>query len=116
MWFALPRSVREDPQKSMDNAIKSASTASRAQLSAALADAARETDATLDEVLPKPHGRHGRVHGAMRYATFGGGKRLRPFLVLHCARLFRVPEARARRVAAALEAGHTYSLVHDVWT
>ena len=69
-----------------------------------MADAARDVETTLGEVLPKPHGLHGRVHEAMRYATFAGGKRLRPFLVLHCARLFAVPEARARRVAAAIEA------------
>ena len=78
-----------------------------------MADAARDVETALGEVLPKPHGLHGRVHEAMRYATFAGGKRLRPFLVLHCARLFAVPEGRARRVAAAIEAVHTYSLVHD---
>jgi farnesyl diphosphate synthase len=49
----------------------------------------------------------------MRYATFAGGKRLRPFLVLHSARLFGVDDAHALRVGAAIEALHTYSLVHD---
>jgi farnesyl diphosphate synthase len=49
----------------------------------------------------------------MRYATFAGGKRLRPFLVLHSARLFGVDDARALRAAAAIEVLHTYSLVHD---
>jgi farnesyl diphosphate synthase len=49
----------------------------------------------------------------MRYATFAGGKRLRPFLVLHSSRLFGVDEARAARTAAAIEVLHTYSLVHD---
>ena len=39
---------------------------------------------------PGPHGRQARVQEAMRYATFAGGKRLRPFLVLHSARLFGV--------------------------
>jgi farnesyl diphosphate synthase len=70
-------------------------------------------DATLEQVLPKPHGLHARVHEAMRYATFAGGKRLRPFLVLHCARLFGVEPGRASRAAAAIEVLHTYSLVHD---
>src|SRR6185369_8134990 len=42
-----------------------------------------------------------------------GGKRLRPFLVLSCANLFAVDKACALRVAAAIEAMHTYSLVHD---
>jgi farnesyl diphosphate synthase len=49
----------------------------------------------------------------MRYAALGGGKRLRPFLVVAGARLFGVPEPRAYRAAAAVEMIHCYSLVHD---
>jgi farnesyl diphosphate synthase len=49
----------------------------------------------------------------MRYAVFAGGKRLRPFLVMQSAALFSAPRAGALRVAAAIEALHTYSLVHD---
>jgi farnesyl diphosphate synthase len=79
----------------------------------ALAAASKTVDATLDQVLPKPHGLHARVQEAMRYATFAGGKRLRPFLVLNSARLFNVDPARAARVGAAIEVLHTYSLVHD---
>lgn len=82
-------------------------------LPGALQAASRTVDAVLDRLLPKPQGLHGRVHEAMRYATFAGGKRLRPFLVLNSARLFAVPEGRAARVAAAIEVLHTYSLVHD---
>jgi farnesyl diphosphate synthase len=52
------------------------------------------------------------VAEAMRYAT-RGGKRLRGFLVIESAALFAVPEARAIRAAAAIEALHAYSLVHD---
>ena len=83
------------------------------QLPDALTAAAKTVDAVLDAVLPKPHGLHARTHEAMRYATFAGGKRLRPFLVLYSARLFGVDEARAARTAAAIEVLHTYSLVHD---
>ena len=79
----------------------------------ALAAASKTVDATLEQVLPKPHGLHARVHEAMRYATFAGGKRLRPFLVLNAARLFNVDPAKAARAAAAIEVLHTYSLVHD---
>jgi farnesyl diphosphate synthase len=79
----------------------------------AIAAAAREVDETLERVLPAPRGLHRRVHEAMRYAVFAGGKRLRPFLVLSSAALFGVERARALRVAAAIEAMHTYSLVHD---
>src|ERR1051326_830318 len=82
-------------------------------LPSALQEASRIVDATLDRVLPEPHGLYARVQEAMRYATFAGGKRLRPFLVLNSARLFDVPEERAARVAAAIEVLHTYSLVHD---
>ncbi len=49
----------------------------------------------------------------MRYATFAGGKRLRPFLVEHSARLFGVEPSQALRAAASIEVLHTYSLVHD---
>ena len=49
----------------------------------------------------------------MRYAVFAGGKRLRPFLTVHCADLFDVPRERSLRAGAAIEALHTYSLVHD---
>ena len=83
------------------------------ELAAAMADAARRVEAALDGILPRPQGLHRRIHEAVRYATFAGGKRLRPFLVLHCAALFDVPPGRALRTAASIEAVHTYSLVHD---
>lgn len=49
----------------------------------------------------------------MRYATLGGGKRLRPLLVIESAALFDVPHMRALMTGAALECIHCYSLVHD---
>ena len=54
-----------------------------------------------------------RLRDAMRYATLGGGKRIRPFLVTAAARLFDVEPERALRTAAAIEMVHCYSLVHD---
>ena len=45
--------------------------------------------------------------------ALGGGKRLRPFLVIECAGLFGVSPARPRWAAAALECVHCYSLIHD---
>ena len=83
------------------------------RLAEAIAASARLVDASLDAVLPHPEGRHARVQEAMRYAITAGGKRLRPFLVLHSARLFGVDDSRALRVGAAIESLHTYSLVHD---
>lgn len=49
---------------------------------------------------------------AMRYAA-AGGKRMRGFLVLESARMLGLPDARAIAAAAAVEALHAYSLVHD---
>src|ERR1700733_13307914 len=83
------------------------------QLPAAISASAKLVDATLDAVLPRPEGRQARVQEAMRYAITAGGKRLRPFLVLHSARLFGVDDSRSLRVGAAIESLHTYSLVHD---
>ncbi len=54
-----------------------------------------------------------RLLDAMRYGTLGGGKRLRPFLVLESARLFDVSYDQAVNTACALECIHCYSLVHD---
>src|SRR4051812_20173115 len=49
-----------------------------AALPRAIAASAAAVDAMLETVLPKPHGPQARVQEAMRYATFAGGKRLRP--------------------------------------
>jgi len=57
--------------------------------------------------------RPARLLEAMRYASLGGGKRLRPFLVVETANLFGAPRRQALMVAAALECVHCYSLVHD---
>ncbi len=83
------------------------------RLTGAMNEVAKAVEKVLEHALPQPHGLHGRIHEAMRYATFAGGKRLRPFLVVHCANLFGVNPANAFRAAAAIEVLHTYSLVHD---
>ena len=49
---------------------------------------------------------------AMRYAALGG-KRLRGFLVLESARMLGIAPQQAISAAAAVEALHAYSLVHD---
>jgi farnesyl diphosphate synthase len=82
-------------------------------LDRALSGAAEAVDETLERLLPRPEGLHGRVCEAMRYAVFAGGKRLRPYLTLAGAALFGAPRAGALRAAAAIEVLHTYSLVHD---
>jgi farnesyl diphosphate synthase len=54
-----------------------------------------------------------RLAEAMRYAALGGGKRLRPFLLIESAGLFGVRPENALDAACALECVHCYSLVHD---
>ncbi|MDF3854835.1 polyprenyl synthetase family protein [Paracoccus sp. P2] len=75
-----------------------------------LAEVKAQVQAALDEVmagLPE-----GELTDAMRYACTGG-KRIRAFLVMESARLFGLPDAASLPVAAAVEALHAYSLVHD---
>ncbi len=67
----------------------------------------------LDRILPAAEGPEQRVIEAMRYAALAGGKRFRPFLVVHSAGLFGVAREAAYRVGVAVELVHTYSLVHD---
>jgi farnesyl diphosphate synthase len=75
-----------------------------------LAEVADRVGACLDGVLA-PMGDLPVIR-AMRYAS-RGGKRLRAFLVVESAALHGVPEARALWPAAAVEALHAYSLIHD---
>ena len=82
-------------------------------LTQALADAAAKIEHTLDQILSPEDAPERRIYDAMRYTTLGGGKRLRPFLVLQSAGLFGVAEMPALRTGAALELIHCYSLVHD---
>jgi farnesyl diphosphate synthase len=82
-------------------------------LATAMAAAAAEIDRALDALIPPPEGDEARLFEAMRYASMGGGKRLRGFLVLEGAAQFSVSREAALRVAAAIEMLHAYSLVHD---
>ena len=67
----------------------------------------------LDRLLPPPTEAPARLHEAMRYAVFAGGKRLRPALCLLAGELYGADRARLLPGAAALEMIHTFSLVHD---
>jgi len=88
--------------------------AGKADLAAALAAAQTRIEAALDSLLPRPNGQpEDRLAEAMRYATLGGGKRLRAFLVLEGARLCGVRPEPAAAAGAAVEMLHAYSLVHD---
>lgn len=71
-----------------------------------------QVETGIDRYLPPADEPPARLHGAMRYAVQGGGKRLRPVLALATAELFGARDA-ALPAAVALECVHTYSLVHD---
>jgi len=93
----------------MDSAYVSTQT----ELAAAMTHVAQVVESELTSLLPPEEGAEARLATAMRYATLGGGKRLRAFLVMQGAELFRVSETCAARVAASIEMLHAYSLVHD---
>jgi farnesyl diphosphate synthase len=66
-------------------------------------------DRQRDHEIARP----ARLLAAMRHGALGGGKRLRPFLLIETARLFGVAPAEAMPAASAIELIHCYSLVHD---
>jgi len=88
-------------------------TVPRIDLPGEMARAAELVEQALEVLLPPVEAAEGRLAEAMRYATLGGGKRLRAFLVMQSASLFSVSETCAARVAASVEMLHAYSLVHD---
>ena len=82
-------------------------------LGAAMRRAADQVETALEDLLPVEEGAEARLCAAMRYATLGGGKRMRAFLVMETAALFGVDPVCAVRVAASVEMLHAYSLIHD---
>ena len=83
------------------------------ELSEGLKRVQREVDSTFDAFLPVPNDTRARLVEAMRYAAIGGGKRVRPFLVVSTAELYGVDRTAALRAGTAIEAIHVYSLIHD---
>lgn len=83
------------------------------ELKEALEETAMLVDKTVMRMLPETDLPEAQLYDAMRYGTLGGGKRLRPFMVMQSAKLFGVDPARAKRVAAVVEMVHSYSLIHD---
>ena len=80
------------------------------QFHAVLSQAATRVEAALEGLLPAADTTLG---AAMRHAVLSGGKRLRAFVAMEAASIFRVPAAQPLRTAAAVECIHAYSLVHD---
>ena len=83
-----------------------------------LSTVAAEAESALERllgsgVLPGEIARPERLMAAMRHSVLGGGKRLRPFLVVESAALFGVTGEGPLLAGCALECLHCYSLVHD---
>jgi farnesyl diphosphate synthase len=79
---------------------------------------AEETEALLAELIGTVPAsgeifRPQRLVEAMRHGALGGGKRLRPFLVVAGAQALGGERAAALRAGAGIELLHCYSLVHD---
>ena len=83
------------------------------QLVQALSAIAGDVDAMFDALLTAPGDSRDALIAAMRHATIGGGKRLRPLLLVTTAAMFQVDRTQAMRAAIAIEAVHAYSLAHD---
>jgi len=83
-----------------------------------LSGAARVVEEALaalltDKTAPGEIARPPRLLAAMRHGALGGGKRLRPFLVIEAARLLGAEGQGPLRAGCAVELLHCYSLVHD---
>ena len=73
----------------------------------------QRVDARLTDALPSADLAPQRLHDAMRYAVFNGGKRVRPLLVYATGECLGVDEGLLDSPAVAIELIHAFSLVHD---
>lgn len=78
-----------------------------------LSNAVRTVDESLDALIPSGETEPRRLHQAIRWSLFAGGKRFRPALVFAVGSVFSVPIEQLLRTASAVEMIHTYSLIHD---
>ncbi|HKI86574.1 MAG TPA: polyprenyl synthetase family protein, partial [Thermoanaerobaculia bacterium] len=72
-----------------------------------------EIEAALDELLPSTSESPTRLHEAMRYATLGVGKRVRPGLIVLVGEALGGTRSDLLSPAAAVELIHGFSLIHD---
>jgi farnesyl diphosphate synthase len=85
----------------------------REDVLAAAAVVAEDIDWLFDHHLTVPEDGRRRLYEAMRHASIGGGKRMRPLLTIAASNLFHVDRGAALRVGLAIECIHVYSLIHD---
>ena len=67
----------------------------------------------LDRLVPSADVEPVRLHEAIRWSLFAGGKRFRPALLFAAGSAFGAAAEKLVRTAAAIELIHTFSLVHD---
>jgi len=67
----------------------------------------------LNNLLPASGAAPEKVHQAIRWSMFAGGKRFRPALLLATGEAFGAPVTALIKTACAFEMIHTYSLIHD---
>ena len=72
-----------------------------------------EIDEAFGALLPVPDDTRAPLVEAMRYAAIGGGKRVRPLLLITVAEMLGASRHAATRAGCAIEAIHVYSLIHD---
>lgn len=70
-------------------------------------------DASLDSALPLASTHPARLHEAMRYGVFNGGKRVRPLLVYAAGECLNIDVRLLDAPAVAIELIHAFSLIHD---
>jgi geranylgeranyl pyrophosphate synthase len=70
-------------------------------------------DSALDRLIPGESQEPARLHRAIRWSIFAGGKRFRPTLLIATGEAFGAAREQLLRAACAFEMVHTYSLIHD---
>ena len=83
------------------------------QLQPYLKERIRLVDSALDRYLPGAETLPTRLHEAIRYSVFAGGKRIRPILMLAACEAVGGEIKNVLPAACAIEMVHSYSLIHD---
>jgi geranylgeranyl pyrophosphate synthase len=83
------------------------------ELDALLAGSRALVEVELNSLLPSSAAAPEKIHQAIRWSIFAGGKRFRPALLLAVGQAFSASIKSLIRTAAAFEMVHTYSLIHD---
>ncbi len=77
------------------------------------AECSKTVDEQLDKIVPSAETEPKKLHEAIRWSLFAGGKRFRPALLLAVGEAFGATRENLLKTAAAIEMIHTYSLIHD---